>query len=314
MEATRTFTTGDGVRIAYRLMRQGAPRRTLVLIHGLASNLTRWSEFAATTRLAESWDVLRLDLRGHGGSLYRGRVGMQVWCDDLAALLDAANVPQAVLVGHCLGANLALWFAHRAPERVAGLVLIEPMFRQALAGTLARAAAWRPLCAALVPLLTTLAALGLHRRRLAPLDLAELDRAARAAMATSGGAFPQARYASPLDDLRSLPTGVYLQDFIAVTGPLPELTSLPAPVLALLSAGGTFSNPETTAGLLTALPDCRVERIAAQHWIPTEQPLAMRTAIEDWCETVLESSGSPPSVPQQKARGEQQQGKQQQGQ
>ncbi|MDO9092809.1 MAG: alpha/beta hydrolase [Rubrivivax sp.] len=282
MEEARTFTTGDGVRIAYRLVRQGAPRRTLVLIHGLASNLTRWSEFVATTRLAESWDLLRLDLRGHGASLCRGRVGMQVWCDDLAALLDAADVPRAVLIGHCLGANLALWFAHRAPQRVAGLVLIEPMFRQALAGTLARVAAWRPLCAALVPLFTATAALGLHRRRLAQLDLVELDRAAHATMAAAG-AFPQARYASPLEDLRSLPTGVYLQDLVAVTGPLPELASLPAPTLALLSTGGTFSDPETTAGLLAALPDCRIERIAAQHWIPTEQPLAMRAAIEDWC-------------------------------
>lgn len=286
METEQIFTTGDGVRIAYRLTRPAAPRRTLVLLHGLASNLTRWSEFAATTRLAAGWDILRLDLRGHGGSLHRGRVGMQVWCDDLAALLRAESVPRVVLAGHCLGANLALWFAHREPERVAGLVLIEPMFRAALAGTLARVAALRPLLAALVPPLTALAALGLHRRHLAPLDLAVLDRAARAAMAAGGGAFPQARYASPLEDLRSLPTSVYLQDLVAVTGPLPDLATLNAPALALLSAGGTFSDPEATARLLAPLPDCRIVRIAAQHWIPTEQPQAMREAIEAWCATI----------------------------
>lgn len=285
-EAKRTFTAGDGAAIAYRLTRPAAPRRTLVLLHGLASNLTRWSEFAAATRLAASWDILRLDLRGHGGSVCRGRVGMDVWCADLAALLAAEGVQQAVLVGHCLGANLALWFARREPERLAGLVLIEPMFRRALAGRLARVAALRPLLAALVPPLTALAALGLHRRRLAPLDLAELDRAARAAMATAGGAFPQARYASPLEDLRSLPTSVYLQDLVAVTGPLPELSSIHAPALAILSAGGTFSDPEATERLLAPLPDCRIVRIAAQHWIPTEQPEAMREAIEDWCDAL----------------------------
>jgi pimeloyl-ACP methyl ester carboxylesterase len=283
MEAGKAFTTADGARIAYRLQRAGAPRRTLVLLHGLASNLTRWSEFAAQTRLAESWDILRLDLRGHGGSLHRGRVGMPVWCDDLAALLTAEGVPRAVLAGHCLGANLALWFALRAPERVAGLVLIEPMFRRALAGTLASAAALRSLLAALVPPLLLLAALGLHRRRLAPLDLAELDRAARATMAESG-AFPQARYASTLEDLRSLPTSIYFQDIIAVTGPLPDLATIRAPALALLSAGGTFSDPDMTARLLVPLRGCRIERIAAQHWIPTEQPQAMREAIERWCD------------------------------
>lgn len=289
MEAGKAFTTADGARIAYRLWRPGAPRRTLVLLHGLASNLTRWSEFVHATRLAEDWDILRPDLRGHGGSVSRGRLGMPIWCDDLAALLAAEAVPRAVLVGHCLGANLALWFVPRAPQRVAGLVLIEPMFRAALAGTLARAAALRPLLAALVPPLLAAARLGLHRRRLAPLDLAELDRAARASMAATG-LFPEARYASLAEDLKSLPTVAYLQDLLAVTGPLPALETIRVPALALLSAGGTFSDPDTTARLLAALPGCRIERLAAQHWIPTEQPVAMREAIETWCDELAEEA------------------------
>lgn len=289
MDQALTFTAADGARIAYRLWRPGAPRRTLVLLHGLASNLTRWSEFVSATRLAASWDILRVDLRGHGGSLCRGRVGMAAWCDDLAALLAAEDVPRAVLVGHCLGANLALWFAHRAPPRVAGLVLIEPMFRAALAGTLARVAALRPLLAALVPPLRLLAASGLHRRRLAALDLAELDREARTALAASGE-FPQARYSSVREDLRSLPTSVYLQDLVAVTGPLPDLAAIRAPALAILSAGGTFSDPEATARLLAPLPQCRIVRIPAQHWIPTEQPQAMREAIEAWCDDLAARS------------------------
>lgn len=293
MEEKRIFTAGDGVDIAYRLWRPAAPRRTIVLIHGLASNLTRWSEFVATTRLAETWDILRLDLRGHGGSLHRGRIGMDAWCADLAALLRAEGVPEAVLAGHCLGANVALWFACRAPERVAGLVLIEPMFRRTLAGRLARVAALRPLIAAIVPALRGLAALGLHRRRLAPLDLAELDREARTAMASAAGAFPQARYASPWEDLRSLPVSAYLQDLLAVTGPLPDLSAIRVPTLAILSTGGNFSDPEATARLLSAMPRCRVVRIEAQHWIPTEQPEAMRGAIEEWCEDSFDQRAAP---------------------
>lgn len=295
MDIARTFIAADGVRLAYRLWRPGAPRRTLVLLHGLASNLTRWSEFAAATRLAAGWDILRPDLRGHGGSLHRGRVGMAVWCDDLAALLAAERVPRAVLAGHCLGANLALWFAQRAPQQVAGLVLIEPMYRDALTGALARAAALRPLLAALVPPLLLAAALGLHRRHLAPLDLAELDRAARAAMA-AGDAFPQARYASLREDLRSLPTVVYLQDLLAVTGPLPDLAAIGTPALALLATGGTFSDPEATARRLAALPACRIERLPARHWIPAEQPQAMREAIEAWCDA-LAAGGAQRAAP-----------------
>lgn len=283
-ETLRSFVAEDGAVIAYRLRRPAAPRRTLVLLHGLASNLTRWSEFVATTRLAASWDILRLDLRGHGGSLWRGRIGMATWCADLATLLQTEGVPQAVLVGHCLGANLALHFAHRVSGRVAGLVLIEPMFREALRGPLARAAALRPLLSLLAPALRGVAALGLHRRRLVPLDLTELDREARAAMQRAGGIFPERRYASPWEDLRSLPVTAYCQDLLAVTDPLPELSRLRVPALAILSTGAAFSEPQLTLSLLEGLPDCRIVRLAARHWIPTEQPEAMRETIEAWCD------------------------------
>lgn len=282
METARTLVTRDNIRIAYRTTRTGTPRRTLVLLHGLASNMTRWSEFVATTSLARNWDLLRLDLRGHGGSVCRTRTNMEVWSDDVAELLRAEGAARAVLVGHCLGANLALRFAARHPELVAGLVLIEPMFRQCLSGRMRTVAALRPLLSALVPLMLLLAGWGLHRRRVDTIDLAELDRQARAAMA-SGGGFPAGRYASVVEDLRIMPTSMFLQDLIAVTGPLP-LPRIRVPVLALLSTGGAFGDPARTERLLADLPGCRVELIDALHWIPTEQPAAMATAIEGWCE------------------------------
>jgi pimeloyl-ACP methyl ester carboxylesterase len=283
MEVARNVVTTDGAVIAYRLSRRAAPRRTIVLIHGVASNLTRWSEFVAATRLGATWDLLRVDLRGHGGSVHRGRIGMDEWCADLAAILRAESVPQAVLVGHCLGANVALWFAHRHPGPTAGLVLIEPMFREALTGPLAKVAAVRALVAPVVLGLRVLGALGIHRRGLAPLDLAELDREARAAMARAGGTFPEDRYASPLQDLRIVPTVVYLQDLLAVSGPLPDLAGMRVPVLALLSTGAAFSDPLEAERRLATLPRCAIVRLEAQHWIPTEQPEAMRRAIEEWC-------------------------------
>jgi len=167
METAHTLRTHDGVTLAYRASRVAAPRGMLVLLHGLASNLSRWSEFIATTRLAQSWDMVRLDLRGHAGSLCRSRIGMDEWCSDVAAILRAEGAPRALLVGHCLGANVALWFAQRMPQATKGLVLIEPMFREALRGSLATVAALRPALALLVPALRALAALGVHRRRLA---------------------------------------------------------------------------------------------------------------------------------------------------
>ncbi len=277
-DAARSLRTADGATLAYRLWRPGAPRRTLLLIHGLASNLTRWWAFMAHTRLRERWDILRVDLRGHGGSHWRGRIAMHLWCDDLAAILRAERTPPAVIAGHCLGANVALWFAQRVPQATAGLVLIEPMFREALAGTLAHVARLRPLIIPAVLAVRAANALGLYRRRLETLDLEALDREAH-----SGGEFPEAKYASPWEDLKSLPSAVYLQDMMAVTGPLPELAAIDIPSLVLLSRGAALSDPEVAARRVRALRDLQLVQLEARHWIPTEQPEAMRRAIDDWC-------------------------------
>jgi len=286
-EAARSLLTRDGVRLAYwltpaRERAAASPRRAVLLLHGMASNHTRWSEFCARTRLSASWDLLRLDLRGHGDSLVRGRVDMSIWCEDLAEILAQEGIDETVVVGHCLGANLALHFANRMPEKVRGLVLIEPMLPEALTGQLAAAARWRPLFQALVPFLRLAAKLGLHRRCLRALDLEALDRQARETLARTGE-FPAARFASVREDLQSLPLVIYLQDLIAVTGPLPALSRIDAPALVLLAGGGGFGDTAATARALAPLPHGEIRRIAAQHWIPTEQPEALREAVEQWC-------------------------------
>jgi pimeloyl-ACP methyl ester carboxylesterase len=273
----------DGAAVAYRLWQPGAPRRVLVLLHGVGSNMTRWTEFAGRTALRDSWDLLRLDLRGHGLSLHRGHIGMAEWCADLAGVLTAEGYSRAVIAGHCLGAGIAAEFAVRQPGRAAGLILIEPVFRQALTGGTRRVARFRQLYILLVRLVLAVNALGVHRRRLAPLDLEALDRETRALMAEAGSTEALARYASPLLDLRTTATAVYLQDLIALTGPTPEMEEIRAPVLALVTPGGDFTDPAITMRLVERLPDCRVVSLQARHWIPTEQPEAMREAIEGWC-------------------------------
>jgi pimeloyl-ACP methyl ester carboxylesterase len=62
---TAFFTTGDGVRIAYRL--DGEPGKpVLVLSNSIATDLHMWDGQAAT--LAERFRLLRYDARGHGAS------------------------------------------------------------------------------------------------------------------------------------------------------------------------------------------------------------------------------------------------------
>ena len=283
MEAEKSVRSADGARIAYRLWRPAAPRGALVLLHGVASNATRWSEFAAHSALRADWALLRMDLRGQGRSAWHGRIGMGEWCADLGVLLDEEGFARAVIGGHCLGANIALEFARRCPGRALGLVLVEPMPRAALAGPMARLARLRPLLLGASLAVRAANALGLYRRRLAPMDLEAMDRDTRAALAAGpGGEAALARYASPLADLRSTATGAYLQALAAVTGPAQDLRGVRAPALALVSAQAAFTDPARVRAALSVLPECEVAELAARHWIPTEQPDAMREAIDGW--------------------------------
>ena len=153
-----------------------------------------------------------------------------------------------MIAGHCLGAGIAAEFAVRQPGRAAGLILIEPVFRQALTGGMRRLARFRRLFILLARLVLGVNSLGVHRRRLAPLDLEALDRETRALMAEAGSTEALARYASPLLDLRTTATAVYLQDLIALTGPTPEMEAIRAPALALVTPGGDFTDPAITSG------------------------------------------------------------------
>jgi pimeloyl-ACP methyl ester carboxylesterase len=285
-EDARRLTLSDGVTMSYRLWRVPAnpSRRLIVLLHGVASNLTRWSEFVEHTTLKDSWDILRADLRGHGESFSRGPLGMPRWCQDLESLLDKEGYEKTLLIGHSLGAQVAVEFAARHTDRVSGLVLIDPLFRGALHGTALWIRRFLPFMWLVIGLIRLLNSLGLRRRHIPNRDLRQLDEQTRANMLNLGKQEEMiARYTSPLADLKHFATASYLQELIEVTRPLPSLAGIPIPTLVLLSRGVTFSDPEITKRLLAPLAHVRVTTIDAYHWPLTEKPVEVRQAIEQWC-------------------------------
>lgn len=284
VETESCYHAGDRPAIAYRRWRSPAPidRLALVLIHGAASNLTRWSEFVADTRLAAERDILRLDLRGHGRSIDRGPISLEIWADDIASLLAEQHIERAVLLGHCLGASVAVTFAARHPALTGALILVEPTMHAALTGRLGQVRHFAPLLRVLITGIRALNRLGLHRRTLDSLDLQALDQAFRARLAEPGGrAALEARYASVREDLRVMPTAAYLQDLVETVRPLP-LERVRVPALVLLSDARTFADAERTRSELSRLPGAEIRTIEAAHWIPTERPREMREAVEDW--------------------------------
>ena len=102
--------------------------KTLVFIHGLSDNLLYWEYLS--TNLKDSYQILRIDLRGHGESeLGSDEITMGLFVDDLKNLLDNLNIEKANLIGFSLGGAIALDFTIKYPQRVSSLVLMSTFYK-----------------------------------------------------------------------------------------------------------------------------------------------------------------------------------------
>lgn len=284
MDEVRTLRSADGVLLGYRLWRAAGPARGLiVLLHGMASNMSRWSEFVERTTLKQDWDILCPDLRGHGASFTRDGLGVDNWCRDLKSLLDEESYDRALIIGHSLGAQVAVHFGARYPAYTRGLVLIDPVLQEALRGTMRTARRLRPVIRSIVAILLFMNRLGLRRRHIPERDLRKLDEVTRMNLLKLGKREEMiALYSSPWADLRYFPVASYLQELLEMIRPLP-LEQITAPVLALLSSGITYADPEITRAVFARHPSARTISLDAYHWPLTETPEEVRAAIEQWC-------------------------------
>ncbi|GAA3923790.1 alpha/beta fold hydrolase [Hymenobacter algoricola] len=96
---------------------------TLVFLHGFAESREIWSELLSG--FPADYRLVNLNLLGHGTNIHDVRdYSMEAQARYVAEKLQAAGVEKALLVGHSMGGYVALAFAERWPERVAGLALI----------------------------------------------------------------------------------------------------------------------------------------------------------------------------------------------
>ncbi|MFV2072834.1 MAG: alpha/beta fold hydrolase [Thermoanaerobaculales bacterium] len=101
--------------------------RPVLLIHGHTQDHRIWAPVAPIL-LAAGLRVLSPDLRGHGRST-RPEAGYHLThhASDMVAVMDAAGVRSATVIGYSIGGGIALEMALSQPARVAGLVLVSPV-------------------------------------------------------------------------------------------------------------------------------------------------------------------------------------------
>ncbi len=161
----------DGTRIAYDAAGRGP---ALVLLHGGGRDRRTWHDAGYVARLQDRFQVITLDLRGHGESdrptdpaaYATDRLG-----DDILAVADACGADRFAVWGFSYGGNVARYVAVRSP-RVARLILIGIPFGPGASGDFRRQilearARW-------LPLLESRAAGTLDLEHLAPEEQAAL--------------------------------------------------------------------------------------------------------------------------------------------
>ena len=102
--------------------------RTVVLVHGLASNCMTW-EATACALSAAGHAVVSVDQRGHGrSSKPEGGYGFDDVTGDLHALIQQLGLDRPIVAGQSWGGNVVLDFAARHPAAVSGIVLVDGGF------------------------------------------------------------------------------------------------------------------------------------------------------------------------------------------
>ena len=115
--------TLDGMKIHSTSTGKGG--KTLMLVHGWTCDETSWA--ANVPELSKHYRVITLDLPGHGksDSPKDGKVTMEMFARAVEAVRAERKADKVILVGHSMGTPVIREYAHRYPQHVTALVLVD---------------------------------------------------------------------------------------------------------------------------------------------------------------------------------------------
>lgn len=122
----------NGIRQHY--LRYGGKGPVVILIPGITSPAITWGFVAE--RLAETNDVYVIDVRGRGLSSTGPDLeyGLDAMAEDVVGLSQALGLDRPSVVGHSMGARIAMRAAASVPGAFSRLVLVDPRFPVPAAG------------------------------------------------------------------------------------------------------------------------------------------------------------------------------------
>lgn len=96
---------------------------SIVLLHGLFGSMDNLGTLARDLSL--DYQVLQVDMRNHGLSPHSDEMSYACMAQDVLDTLNAYDLPGVMIIGHSMGGKAAMAFSMLAPERLAGLIIID---------------------------------------------------------------------------------------------------------------------------------------------------------------------------------------------
>jgi 3-oxoadipate enol-lactonase len=250
-------TSGDGRRLNYRLDGpEGAP--AVLFSNSLGTNLSVFARQAEA--LQGRFRVLRYDQRGHGASdAPDGDYTMDQLGRDAVAVLDAAGIARASVVGVSMGGGTAQWLGAHAPERVEKLILANT------AAAFGAPQLWQDRLDAVRAGGTQAVVQGVIDRWFTPGFVAanpgEVARIKAMLLATPSDGYAGCCAALRDTDLR------------------PELAAIRAPTLVIAGLHDTATPVASSEALVAAIAGARLEVLDASHLSCVEKPDAFNALL-----------------------------------
>ncbi|MEB5759095.1 alpha/beta fold hydrolase [Mammaliicoccus sciuri] len=115
------FLTKENVAIHYNTKGSGYP---IILLHGVFQDMDVFEPLIK--KLSKNYQVISIDLRGHGLSDTPHDSRVDDYISDIKQLLNALFINSAYVIGLELGATIATGLTYKNPDLINGMVLINP--------------------------------------------------------------------------------------------------------------------------------------------------------------------------------------------
>jgi len=277
---TIPFTGTDGIDIHYRQGGSGDP--VVILLHGFASNLYTWDSvfdsFAASGTVYAydrppfglSERLLRGDWKADRANPYTTAAAVQ----QLGAFMAEQEIEEALLVGNSAGGLIALQAAQTYPQRVQGLILVDPAVYTSGAPTWLAAIADTP-----------------QLRRLGPLvarAFARSDRLLELAYHDPSSVSPEALEKALIGTRVESWDEAFWQFTAAASNNedvVERIAATTKPALVITGAEDRIVPPAESARLASELPNAAFITISACGHVPHDEcPEQFMVAVNEWLE------------------------------